>query len=61
MLENLTPRGAVGANPLMGDGAGILIQILTASSAKEMAKQGVTLPKAGECHATRRLSPASRR
>ena len=27
MLENLTHRGAVGADPLMGDGAGILVQI----------------------------------
>ena len=27
ILENLNHRGAVGADPLMGDGAGILIQI----------------------------------
>ena len=27
ILENLTHRGAVGADPLMGDGAGILVQI----------------------------------
>ncbi len=27
MLENLTHRGAVGADPLMGDGAGMLVQI----------------------------------
>ena len=27
MLENLTHRGAVGADPLMGDGAGLLVQI----------------------------------
>ncbi len=27
MLENLTHRGAVGADPLMGDGAGVLVQI----------------------------------
>ena len=27
ILENLTHRGAVGADPLAGDGAGILIQI----------------------------------
>ncbi len=26
MLENLTHRGAVGADPLMGDGAGMLVQ-----------------------------------
>ena len=27
ILENLTHRGAVGADPLAGDGAGILIQL----------------------------------
>ena len=27
ILENLTHRGAVGADPLAGDGAGILMQI----------------------------------
>ena len=27
ILENLDHRGAVGADPLMGDGAGILIQL----------------------------------
>ncbi|HQF31438.1 MAG TPA: hypothetical protein PLJ34_08320, partial [Hyphomicrobiales bacterium] len=27
ILVNLTHRGAVGADPLMGDGAGILVQI----------------------------------
>ncbi len=27
MLENLTHRGAVGADPLVGDGAGLLVQI----------------------------------
>jgi glutamate synthase (NADPH/NADH) large chain len=27
ILENIDHRGAVGADPLMGDGAGILIQI----------------------------------
>ncbi len=29
ILQNLDHRGAVGADPLLGDGAGILIQILT--------------------------------
>jgi glutamate synthase (NADPH/NADH) large chain len=47
MLENLTHRGAVGADPLMGDGAGILVQIPDRFFREEMAKQGVTLPKAG--------------
>jgi glutamate synthase (NADPH/NADH) large chain len=35
MLENLTHRGAVGADPLMGDGAGMLVQIPDAFSAKK--------------------------
>ncbi|MGR6429293.1 glutamate synthase large subunit [Rhizobium sp. PAMB 3174] len=48
MLENLTHRGAVGADPLMGDGAGILVQIPDRFFREEMAAQGVALPKAGE-------------
>jgi glutamate synthase (NADPH/NADH) large chain len=46
ILENIDHRGAVGADPLMGDGAGILIQIPDALYREEMAKQGVTLPAA---------------
>jgi len=48
ILENLDHRGAVGADPLMGDGAGILIQIPDAYFREEMAKQGVKLPPPGE-------------
>src|SRR6187549_4209537 len=48
VLENLTHRGAVGADPLMGDGAGILIQIPDEFYRAEMAKQGVELPPPGE-------------
>jgi len=48
ILENLTHRGAVGADPLMGDGAGILVQIPDRFFREEMARQGITLPKAGE-------------
>ncbi|OQP86279.1 glutamate synthase subunit alpha [Rhizobium rhizosphaerae] len=48
ILENLTHRGAVGADPLMGDGAGILVQIPDRFFREEMAVQGVTLPKAGD-------------
>ncbi|MBW7901152.1 MAG: glutamate synthase large subunit [Rhodocyclaceae bacterium] len=48
ILKNLDHRGAVGADPLMGDGAGILIQIPDQFFREEMAKQGVTLPPAGE-------------
>jgi glutamate synthase (NADPH/NADH) large chain len=47
ILENLEHRGAVGADPLMGDGAGMLVQIPHAFFVKEMAKQGVTLPDPG--------------
>ncbi len=48
ILENLDHRGAVGADKLMGDGAGLLIQMPDALYREEMAAQGVTLPPAGE-------------
>ena len=48
ILENLDHRGAVGADPLMGDGAGILIQIPDDYFRAEMAAQGVELPPLGE-------------
>ncbi len=48
ILKNLDHRGAVGADKLMGDGAGILIQIPDAFYRAEMALQGVTLPPEGE-------------
>ncbi|MBA4212225.1 MAG: glutamate synthase subunit alpha [Polaromonas sp.] len=48
ILENLDHRGAVGADKLMGDGAGLLIQLPDALYREEMAAQGVTLPPAGE-------------
>ena len=48
ILENLDHRGAVGADKLMGDGAGILIQIPDDYYRAEMAAQGVTLPPPGE-------------
>jgi glutamate synthase (NADPH/NADH) large chain len=48
LLKNLTHRGATGADPLAGDGAGILLQIPDAFLREEMAKQGVALPDAGE-------------
>ena len=48
ILENLDHRGAVGADPLMGDGAGILIQIPDELYRSEMKKQGVNLPPVGE-------------
>ena len=48
ILENLDHRGAVGADKLMGDGAGILIQIPDEFYRAEMALQGVHLPPPGE-------------
>ncbi|MDH5539273.1 MAG: glutamate synthase subunit alpha, partial [Rhizobacter sp.] len=48
ILENLDHRGAVGADKLMGDGAGILIQIPDEYYRAEMAAQGVRLPPPGE-------------
>jgi glutamate synthase (NADPH/NADH) large chain len=48
ILENLEHRGAVGSDPLMGDGAGILIQMPDAFYREEMAKQGINLPPYGE-------------
>ncbi|WP_298414095.1 glutamate synthase-related protein [Janthinobacterium sp.] len=48
ILKNLDHRGAVGADALMGDGAGILIQIPDQYYREEMAKQGVELPPPGE-------------
>ncbi len=48
ILENLDHRGAVGADKLMGDGAGILIQLPDALYREEMAGQGVKLPPPGE-------------
>jgi glutamate synthase (NADPH) large chain len=48
ILENLDHRGAVGADKLMGDGAGILIQIPDEFFRAEMAAQGVVLPPPGE-------------
>ncbi len=48
ILENLDHRGAVGADKLMGDGAGILIQIPDEYFRAEMAAQGVHLPAPGE-------------
>ena len=48
ILENLDHRGAVGADKLMGDGAGILIQIPDAFFRQDLARQGVTLPAPGE-------------
>lgn len=48
ILKNLDHRGAVGADPLMGDGAGVLIQIPDLYYREDMATQGISLPPPGE-------------
>src|SRR5512132_3814962 len=48
VLRNLTHRGAVGWDPKLSDGAGILIQIPDRFLREVMAKQGLKLPPAGQ-------------
>ena len=48
ILENLEHRGAVGADPKAGDGAGILIQMPDAFFRAEAEKLGFTLPAEGQ-------------
>ena len=48
ILCNLEHRGAVGADPRMGDGAGILVQIPHKFFAKKAAELGFTLPALGQ-------------
>jgi glutamate synthase (NADPH/NADH) large chain len=48
ILLNLEHRGAVGADPRAGDGAGILVQIPHKFFARKAAELGITLPPPGE-------------
>ncbi|HKE42231.1 MAG TPA: glutamate synthase large subunit [Casimicrobiaceae bacterium] len=48
ILKNLTHRGATGADPLQGDGAGILIQLPDAFFRRACGRQGMTLPAIGQ-------------
>ncbi|MFM8445272.1 MAG: glutamate synthase large subunit [Methylococcus sp.] len=48
ILKNITHRGAVGADPLAGDGAGILIQTPDAFLRAECLASGIRLPAQGE-------------
>src|SRR3974390_2329753 len=48
ILLNLEHRGAVGADPRMGDGAGILVQIPHKFLVKKAAELGFKLPAPGE-------------
>ncbi|MEN8235139.1 MAG: glutamate synthase subunit alpha, partial [Actinomycetota bacterium] len=47
VLANLTHRGAVGADPLAGDGAGMLVQICDRFFRDEAADLGMELPERG--------------
>ena len=47
ILANLDHRGAVGADPLAGDGAGILVHIPDLLIREELAKQDIELPECG--------------
>ncbi len=47
ILENLTHRGATGADSLQGDGAGILIQMPDGFLRKACGQRGMTLPAVG--------------
>jgi glutamate synthase (NADPH/NADH) large chain len=62
ILRNLDHRGAVGADPLLGDGAGILIQ-LPDQLPQWAASQGKELPQPGDmpwpCASCRRMSRAN--
>ena len=48
VLTNLTHRGAVGADPLAGDGAGMLLQMPDALFRSEAETLGIDLPPEGE-------------
>ena len=48
ILKNLTHRGATGADPLQGDGAGILVQLPDAFLRRVCGRQGLTLPAIGQ-------------
>ena len=48
ILKNLTHRGATGADPMAGDGSGILIQLPDGFLRAELALLGIALPPAGE-------------
>ena len=48
ILENLEHRGAVGSDPLMGDGAGMLVQIPHQFFVKDCKILGINLPDSGQ-------------
>ena len=48
ILENLTHRGAVGSDPTIGDGAGLLLQLPDLFLREECLKLGISLPEIGK-------------
>ena len=48
ILENLDHRGAVGADPKLGDGCGVLVQIPHRFFFEECARLGIHLPAPGD-------------
>ena len=61
ILENLEHRGAVGADPNSGDGAGILIQIPHVFLAEECGKLGFQLPEPGDYAVAQLFMPKDER
>ena len=60
ILENLTHRGAAGADPRDGDGAGILVQIPDAFFQEVCAPLHIKLPEAGHYAVGHMFMPANR-
>ncbi|MGE5793759.1 MAG: glutamate synthase subunit alpha, partial [Bacteroidota bacterium] len=48
ILKNLTHRGAVGYDPKLSDGSGLLIQLPDRFFREELARAGITLPPVGQ-------------
>jgi glutamate synthase (NADPH) large chain len=60
ILENLTHRGAAGADPLAGDGAGILVQIPHEFLREACAPLGIALPEPGHYGVSHMFMPRNR-
>ncbi len=60
IVHNLDHRGAIGADPLAGDGAGILIQIPHDFFKEEFLKTDIKLPEIGN-YGVGMIFPASRK
>src|SRR5262245_28766893 len=60
ILENLTHRGAAGADPLAGDGAGILVQIPHAFLKEVTAPLNIKLPEPGHYAVGHMFMPRNR-